>query len=401
MAVDVTEVGQGTASPLGYMVGVARTVLSGQRSAHGQLRDTAHKYGIDSPQFAAIAAKQPGYAQTFIDSYNRGGPRIPTRARPVPGPAPDVQYNLGDILAKYAPAVPGKVPTATATPGINPTPTPTPRTMPTPPAGTSPGMSATEQWIAREREILARYGSRYGGTAADAAGSAARILPRVLAGAGAVIGAFYPSRIDPEVPIVPRAPGPTTRGGARRPSVPTKRPPASTTAPAPAVVRPYTPPAPILAGPPGPVTVPVTRPTVSPTVSGPGSAPSGSARSSPGTTDWTKYLGYLLPFVLPTASRGRASSSSFPQRSDFTVPANPGGYTDPLTGLNPGSAQWPQTQTRGSNDRCDCSQQNRRKRKKRKPRSVCYQGTYTELASGLIKRKKRKVPCRVSREKPA
>ena len=36
----------------------------------------------------------------------------------------------------------------------------------------------------------------------------------------------------------------------------------------------------------------------------------------------------------------------------------------------------------------------RKKRKKREPRIECYRGTYTELASGLIKRRKERVPCR-------
>ena len=42
-------------------------------------------------------------------------------------------------------------------------------------------------------------------------------------------------------------------------------------------------------------------------------------------------------------------------------------------------------------DTCTCP---KKKGKKRKKRTVCYRGTYTETASGLTKRKREKVPCK-------
>ena len=42
-------------------------------------------------------------------------------------------------------------------------------------------------------------------------------------------------------------------------------------------------------------------------------------------------------------------------------------------------------------DACTCP---KKKGKKRKKRTVCYRGTYTETASGLTKRKREKVPCK-------
>jgi hypothetical protein len=42
-------------------------------------------------------------------------------------------------------------------------------------------------------------------------------------------------------------------------------------------------------------------------------------------------------------------------------------------------------------DACTCP---KKKGKKRKKRTVCYRGTYTETASGLTKRKRQKVPCK-------
>lgn len=93
------------------------------------------------------------------------------------------------------------------------------------------------------------------------------------------------------------------------------------------------------------------------------------------------------------------------QPKGFTAPAFPEfPFEEPVIG--PGSEPFPAFQPgltafegRGVSSRaCECPP--KRKRGKRKARSVCYSGTYRELASGLRKSKRRKVPCQVSKRKP-
>lgn len=49
-----------------------------------------------------------------------------------------------------------------------------------------------------------------------------------------------------------------------------------------------------------------------------------------------------------------------------------------------------------STDKSKCKCGPKKKRGKRKPRTVCYKGSYTETASGISKRKRERVPCRAS-----
>lgn len=44
-------------------------------------------------------------------------------------------------------------------------------------------------------------------------------------------------------------------------------------------------------------------------------------------------------------------------------------------------------------DQCDCKEEKTKERKPRPPRVVCYQGTYTQRAKGIIYRRRRQVPC--------
>lgn len=75
---------------------------------------------------------------------------------------------------------------------------------------------------------------------------------------------------------------------------------------------------------------------------------------------------------------------------------------DPLTAPRTPAVSLPQTQTAGAQSfppmytatqTCEC-QQPGKKRGKKKRRTVCYTGTFTERATGLSKRKRRKVPCK-------
>lgn len=56
------------------------------------------------------------------------------------------------------------------------------------------------------------------------------------------------------------------------------------------------------------------------------------------------------------------------------------------------SGMQPPPTSRTRTKECDCPP--KKKRQPRKPRTVCYTGTFTERASGLKKLKRRKVPCR-------
>jgi len=50
-----------------------------------------------------------------------------------------------------------------------------------------------------------------------------------------------------------------------------------------------------------------------------------------------------------------------------------------------------------SSKTCECKP--KKKRKKKEPRQVCYGGTYRETATGLVKQKRRKIPCQSSSKK--
>jgi hypothetical protein len=88
------------------------------------------------------------------------------------------------------------------------------------------------------------------------------------------------------------------------------------------------------------------------------------------------------PSVLP--SLGSLIAGSF-----WTAPGN-------RPGLSPRPAALTQTQAlRVPSDptRCNCST-TKPKRKPKKPRDVCYRGTFVETRSGLAKVRKEKIPCR-------
>lgn len=48
---------------------------------------------------------------------------------------------------------------------------------------------------------------------------------------------------------------------------------------------------------------------------------------------------------------------------------------------------------RADADRCNCAPEKKDRKKKRKPRNICFRGTYTEKSNGLIKRRKEQIPC--------
>jgi len=133
----------------------------------------------------------------------------------------------------------------------------------------------------------------------------------------------------------------------------------------------------------------VRRPTSTPKPKSPG-----------GPVPATRGSNVLRDLLSPTAI-GRLLSR--PNARTATGTRSPwGGARDPLTPIStqgvpyalPGGARPPARGTPSARDNCQP-----RKRKPGKPRTVCYRGTYQELASGLIKRRKEKIPCRQSRKR--
>lgn len=129
----------------------------------------------------------------------------------------------------------------------------------------------------------------------------------------------------------------------------------------------------------------------SPRVSWP-SGPIGTPSTPPAPSRGAVLARQLLPFLpllIPRggSSRGRARAPGGPA----LLPALPGpsalpqmSYLTAFQGRAVGSRDCPP----------GCEPAKRKRKASRKTRTECYQGTYTETAKGLVKRKKRKVPCR-------
>jgi hypothetical protein len=113
---------------------------------------------------------------------------------------------------------------------------------------------------------------------------------------------------------------------------------------------------------------------------------------------WGKYARMALPFLpLLTGTSGgkkRRRRPSDPVSDPLTVPQFDSPGAQPLTSFysaGVSSAFGPPPGTVGTNT-CECKAPRPKRRKKK--RTVCYSGTYTERADGTRKIKKRKVPCK-------
>lgn len=131
---------------------------------------------------------------------------------------------------------------------------------------------------------------------------------------------------------------------------------------------------------PGPSPRPQARPTPRPT-------PRPTARPT-----LLPYLAPLLPALFPSGGRPAPLAFSLPGGqplpADLPLPSTPSpGLTLPQPQPLPFPLLQPPPQ-----DPCRCTQQ-RRKRKPKKPREICYAGEYRERARGLIKERRRKIPC--------
>jgi len=385
VSVDTGTVVKGTSNPGGYIVSTGLSVLRGDSRSRGPNRR----------QREALA--QAGYT-TELRRLPRGTVRVyfqpsgrqikdPDRARrlgqqlinaaaapvrlPAPAPAPVPQLPTGgDILDDLLrrPWVPGQ--------------------WPTPPDPTF------EELLKRPRSPAPSNPPAPKRLPAVGAG----VLARVLGGIGALLwptptasdDVLYPPGTavpPPEPPKRPRPPvvvtvpespletpadkwpGPSREPGQRTP--PTDEPlapplvflPADWRTPRPeAVPRPQ------------PVPAPMPAPAVQP-------------RPAP--------FPLSFPFPFPSLSPRPQESTrpaflSQPQpqpRPSSRVQPMPAWALSPLTAVQPSAVRSPPS----SSDRCTCP---RKPAKKRKPRQVCYAGSYVEKATGTTKTPRRKIPCR-------
>lgn len=100
---------------------------------------------------------------------------------------------------------------------------------------------------------------------------------------------------------------------------------------------------------------------------------------------WLTLLGSAAPIVARSSASSRGPMSE-PESPPLPQPA-PGGA--PLTGFGPGGVA-----------SCDCKP--KRRSGKRKKRTVCYTGRFTETATGTLKyEKRRRTTCQPSKKRPA
>jgi len=316
------------------------------------LRDIQAKYGIDSPQYRAAAAKYPraAAARETVQMRALGKGKI-TRAQ------------RGELkrLLKTVPEY--------------------------------KGMSAAER-----RAILT--------------GRALRPLEPLLRAAATqpwllgILGVLYPSAITPEVPI-PQRTGP----GGPPPQPPPQRPPWQDRYNPPDDRAPP-PPAPWLLPRP-PYTIPEVDPNYDwieiegdtkraierpPPLELPPAARVPEQTVGGTVSDWLlRNRNLLSPFLLPLLLPSGRSRL----RDPLSQVSPPG--TDPLTYYRTPGVPYLETGSgysglTGSLEDT-CRQLRKQKRKPKKRRNVCYRGTYTETQTGLQKRKKERIPCTPARKK--
>lgn len=132
-----------------------------------------------------------------------------------------------------------------------------------------------------------------------------------------------------------------------------------------------------------PATLPQPRPSPRPTA-----VPRGTTSPLPSALPF-------LPLLFPSR-QPRPDTMSWIQPGRAIDPANRISRSDrPLTAAQARPVFSPATQSQPFGD-CSCPPKGTRTktRKPRKPREVCYTGTYTERSSGITKLRKRKIPCR-------
>jgi len=119
-----------------------------------------------------------------------------------------------------------------------------------------------------------------------------------------------------------------------------------------------------------------------------------TAAGFPGLARYYPQLKRLAPLAVPLLLN-RPGQGSKPKKRDSLTPANvPGvGFTPSYQSFTSFAPQPALALARDSRGRCKpCPKP--KKRGKKKPRTVCYSGTFTERASGLSKSRRKQVPCR-------
>lgn len=183
---------------------------------------------------------------------------------------------------------------------------------------------------------------------------------------------------------------------------PVRVPRAEPELPAPIEV-PYVRPAPVSVPMPGPVGFPepvgapepAGRPAPQPSSPGsrplpaPGSRPSPRPRATPAPRPSPSPFD-LLPYA-PGRPLGLPRGVDAAPRGVPRAPANPAfppspvGLVQPLPDIGPVPLE--------ALDRCNCPKPRKRESKPKPPRTVCWQGTYTQRAKGISYARRRQVPC--------
>lgn len=216
-----------------------------------------------------------------------------------------------------------------------------------------------------------------------------RALPRLLGGIG---GLFYPTPTasdDTRLPTPPGGSPPDFPGWYGRPvpvpplfTIPANEPrafPLPPPRPGPKI-GPSSPGEPAVRPEPRPTPRPGARPAPQPSAR-PAPQPSPGPFNYPAPTPAPMPRPFKLPLVLPLPLPGTGPGGS------------PLQFARPLTPPKPGAVTSPQPWASPQNDPCR-SRSDRRKKRKRKPRTVCYSGTFRETNRSTIKRRRKRVPCK-------
>jgi hypothetical protein len=250
---------------------------------------------------------------------------------------------------------------------------------------------------ARGRKVLGKLGAKIAGRQVLSAGGA---VGAILAGAATVydIGQAVYSRvkIGDSIVVLPssgRTTGTGSRGGARRPKGEEKASTPGASAEKNAeIVKDAEKKAEAVApqATPAPVTIPKKK-TMAELVAEIKARPA----PMPGTVAAAVYkYAPKAKELLLEFSKIRNEPKAPKPRVEITEGSAPLEFVQAQTGMSPLTSF--SGDRVGSSDKSKCKCPAKKKRGKRKPRTVCYKGSYTETAAGINKRKRERVPCRAS-----
>jgi hypothetical protein len=173
---------------------------------------------------------------------------------------------------------------------------------------------------------------------------------------------------------------------ARVPSFPEELPEVTITAPRPLPEAPGRPesrpvyvPGPLSAPDPGILAFPAPAAPPLPEISFPAPAPAPAPRPAP------QPFAVPLPFAPPVPRPALQPAPRLP-----LTPFQPG---MPLSPLSPGPNLQPFQQPIPQQAGCACPKPEKKDKRKKKPRAVCYRGSYREKRTSLTKRRRERIPC--------